>query len=78
LSVFERFPVPAVCCQGFCIQSTNVSFFCLMTRHILNSQDLLHAAVLKYQQVPAFQQSLMQISNTHRARLEKVGFSDSN
>ncbi|GBG34235.1 Hypothetical Protein FCC1311_104592 [Hondaea fermentalgiana] len=42
-----------------------------------NISELLHAAVIKYQQVPSFQQELMKISNTHRARLEKLGFQDS-
>ncbi|CAK9063788.1 Uncharacterized protein SCF082_LOCUS32975, partial [Durusdinium trenchii] len=37
-------------------------------------EELLHAAVLKYQKVESFQQQLMMLSNAHQQRLEKVGF----
>jgi len=42
-------------------------------KHEVN-EDLLHAAVIKYQQDEEFQRTLLEISNKHRARLEKVGF----
>ena len=41
------------------------------------TEEILHAAVLKYQGVETFQVRLLEISAAHRARLQKFGFEQS-